>query len=158
MDTGLHPDSESTAQERFRTFLRGRGMRCTSERTAILDAVMRTPEHFSVEAFSATLEATGFHVSVATLYNTFQLLCDAGLLRRHRFEHKSAEYERVIPGQSHVHLICTDCGSISELRDPELAQRALEAGRHGRFSPAFFTLYIYGLCPRCARRRRKTRQ
>lgn len=154
MDTETYQDSGNTAQERFRAYLRGRNMRCTSERFAILDAVMSTSEHFSVETFGERLEASGFHVSVATLYNTFELLCQAGLLRRHRLDHKSAEYERVLPGQSHVHLICTNCGSVTEVRDPEVAERALQTGRHRRFRPSYFTLYIYGLCPQCRRRRK----
>ena len=152
MDTEKYQEGGSSAPERFRAYLRGRNMRCTSERFAILDAVMATNEHFSVETFGERLEASGFHVSVATLYNTFELLCEAGLLRRHRLDHKSAEYERVLPGQSHVHLICTGCGSVTEVRDPEVAARALQTGRHGRFSPSYFTLYIYGQCQHCRRR------
>lgn len=146
-------DIAAAARARFGAYLKGRRMRCTSERFAILDAVMDQPEHFSVESFGERLEAGGFHVSVATLYNTFGLLCDAGLLRCHRLGHKSAEYERVVPGQSHIHLVCTGCGKISEVRNSALADQAMTAGRHGRFTPAYFTIYVYGLCSRCRRKR-----
>lgn len=143
-----------TASERFSAYLHEHDRRCTSERFAILDAVMGMPDHFSIETFGERLEQTGYHVSVATIYNTFQLLCDAGLLRRHKLEHKSAEYERVMPGQSHAHLICTECGVVREVRDTELA-RSVAKHRFPRFSQSYFTLYIYGLCSKCQRRRRK---
>lgn len=146
-------DITTAARAHFGSYLKGRHMRCTNERFAILDAVMELPEHFSVEAFGERLEAGGFHVSVATLYNTFDLLCDAGLLRCHRLGHKSAEYERVIPGQSHIHLVCTGCSSVTEVRDPVLSDHAMAAGRHGRFTPAYFTTYVYGLCARCKRKK-----
>ena len=61
-------DIAAAARVRFGAYLKSRRMRCTSERLAILDAVMEHPEHFSVEAFGERLEARGFHVSVATLY------------------------------------------------------------------------------------------
>ena len=143
----------AAARARFGEYLKGRNMRCTSERFTILDAVMEQSEHFSVETFGKLLEAGGFHVSVATLYNTFDLLCDAGLMRRHRLGLKSAEYERVTPGQNHIHLVCTGCGKISEVRNSSLADQAMNAGRHERFTPAYFTMYVYGLCPRCRRKR-----
>lgn len=150
----VHEDkNRQQASERFRAFLAARHKRCTSERFAILDAVMSTAEHFSIETFGERLESSGYHVSVATLYNTFQLLCEAGLLRRHKFEHKSAEYERVLPGANHTHLICTECGAVREVRDGEFADE-FDSRRYPRFKPAYFCLYVYGLCGKCERRRK----
>lgn len=153
--TMLDDKNRRQAAERFRAFLAARHKRCTGERFAILDAVMATSEHFSIEAFGERLEAGGYHVSVATLYNTFQLLCEAGLLRRHKFEHKSAEYERVMPGSSHTHLICTECGAVREVREEELADD-LASRRYRRFKPAYFSLYVYGVCGKCERRNKTT--
>jgi Fur family ferric uptake transcriptional regulator len=141
-----------TARERFSAFLQARNKRQTSERFEILERVMEINDHFSIESFYEKLEKNGYHVSMATVYNTFQLLCEAGLLRRHQFDHKQGEYERVSTG-NHTHLICTICGSVREVKDAELAH-AVEQRRYPNFQPAYFTLYVYGVCKRC--RRKKT--
>ena len=50
-------------------------------------------------------------------------------------------------------LVCTDCGNVTEVRNPALSDQAMAAGRHGRFTPSYFTMYVYGLCARCKRKR-----
>lgn len=144
-----------TARERFGAFLRQRNKRQTPERFAILDRVLEATDHFSIETFHGRLEAEGYHVSTGTVYNTFQLLCEAGFLRRHRFAHKSAEYERVNPGGNHTHLICTACGRVREVRDPAFGESD-GPRRYSGFRPSYFALYVYGTCSRCARRRNKS--
>ena len=140
-----------TPRERFSAFLHARNKRQTPERFEILERVMERDDHFSIDTFHEVLENEGFHVSVATVYNTFELLCEAGLLRRHQFDHKQGEYERVSAG-NHIHLICTTCGSVREVKDPELAG-AVESRRYSNFYPAYSTLYVYGTCKRCRRKR-----
>lgn len=144
------------ARARFGEYLHSRGMRQTAERFAIVEAVYDTAEHFSVEVFHEMLENRGFHVSTATLYNTFQLLCEAGILRRHQFEGRSAEYERAADTEgNHIHLICNACGCVRETRDASaLTQGALHT-RYGRFAPAYAVLYVYGMCPKCQRQKKK---
>ena len=40
-----------------------------------------------------TLEADAYHVSRATVYNTIDLLCECGILRKHQFSSHQAQYE-----------------------------------------------------------------
>jgi Fur family ferric uptake transcriptional regulator len=141
-----------SARERFSVFLQARNKRQTSERFEILERVMSLNEHFSIESFYERLEKDGYHVSMATVYNTFQLLCEAGLLRRHQFDHKQGEYERVSIGGNHTHLICTHCGAVREVQDAELAE-AVERRRYPNFQPSYSTLYVYGTCMRCRRKK-----
>lgn len=147
-------------QDVFAHFLRSSGRRRTPERAAILDKVLLTPGHFSAEQIMQALRAADYHVSLATVYATLALLVDCGLARRRRFAtagHAGALYERVVPGapaMARHHLVCTLCHKVSELRDPELAQFMAERHFAG-FTPAYFTLNIYGICAGCARRQRR---
>jgi Fur family ferric uptake transcriptional regulator len=140
-----------TARERFGAFLHARNKRQTPERFEILDRVMELTDHISIESFYERLESDGYHVSMATVYNTFQLLCEAGVLRRHQFDHKQGEYERVSTG-NHTHLICTMCGSVHEVKDAEFSH-AVEMRKYPNFQPAYFTLYVYGICKKCKRKK-----
>lgn len=99
------------------------------------------------------LDADGYHVSRATVYNTMEILVDAGLVRRHNFGSTPAQYEKVAGITNHHHLVCTQCGKVREVKDAEI-DRLLSSKRYTSFHPAYADLYIYGVCSRCARRPR----
>ncbi len=147
---------KTSAQNAFTQYLQQKRLRKTPERYAILDKVFDTVEHFSVESLYASLEGEAFHVSKATVYNTVQLLIECGLVRRHQFDNKSAQYERVPGVGNHHHLICTQCGKIKEVKDPELI-KVLNGKRYPTFTTDYFVLYVYGVCSRCAKRNRKNK-
>lgn len=140
----------SAAETALADYLRKRGMRCTQERKALLECVMKTDGHFTIDDFSRKLAEAGFHVSTGTIYNTLQLFVDCGLLRCLRFGSDKTRYEKVQGTPSHHHLVCTRCGSVKETRLSDLSAM-IESRNLGRFTPEYYTLTIYGLCARCRR-------
>lgn len=138
----------------FTRYLRGRRLRKTPERFIVLDKVMATDGHFVIESLHEAIEADGLHLSLGTVYNTIELLVDAGLVRRYSFGSPQAQYERVTTiGGDHHHLVCTQCGSVKEIKDPEIT-RQLQARRYQAFRPDYFDLTVYGICSRCQRKSR----
>lgn len=138
----------------FTEYLRVKKLRKTPERFAILDKVCVMNMHFDIETLYAAIEADGFHVSRATLYNTLELFTDCGIVRRHQFGTQSASYERVVGDSCHLHLICRGCGKIKEVKDPELV-RFINSRRYSAFNATFFNLYVYGTCNACVRRSKR---
>ncbi len=145
-----------TARETLTTFLKGRRLRKTPERYAILEKVFGFDEHFKIETLREQMDKDSYHVSRATLYNTMQLFVEAGLVRKHQFENQPAQYERVIgqPIGNHHHLICRHCGKVKEVKDPEFV-KILETRRYRTFKTEFFSLYVYGTCSSCQRKLKK---
>ena len=88
-----------------------------------------------------------FRVSRATLYNTIELLLDAKLVIKHQFGN-SSQYERCYKMETHHHLICTECGQVTELPNNDL-QRIIASSPMKRFQMSHYTLYIYGTCRKC---------
>lgn len=142
------------AHRLFDEYLRRNHKRRTSERVALLDCVLATKGHFSVEALCSMVEQAGVRVSVATVYNTVELLVDCGLVVRHRFDSKSSRYEKAMSGGNHHHLVCTRCGKIKEMRDADL-DRHLAFKRYVGFTPTYFAVNIYGVCAACRRKSKK---
>lgn len=140
------------SRKKLVAFLKSRKMRQTPERFALLEHVMAQNTHFSADDFHRQLESDGnFHVSKATVYNTLQVFLEAGIVRRHNFE-GPAEYERIDPdGHNHHHIVCTHCGAVREVRDDEIAN-IISRYRYPDFEPAYFSLYVYGICAQCRRR------
>ncbi len=147
-------------QEVFARYLRSSGRRSTPERKAVLERVLAMPGHFSAEKLRESLYASGYPVSAATIYSTLELLVDCGLAARHRFARGASEcmlYERITLGQrasGHHHLVCTACGKITEMRDPELTAM-IKAKRFTAFEAQYFSLNIYGICGACKRKQRR---
>lgn len=146
---------KSSARATFTEYMKVKKLRKTPERYAILDKVFDMTDHFFIESLYSALVADAYHVSRATVYNTIELLIDCGLVRRHQFGNKQTQYEKVATsGINHHHLICSQCGKIKEVKDPELI-KLINFRRYPTFHTSYFALYVYGVCSRCMRRNRK---
>lgn len=141
---------KDTVKDVFTQYLTDNGHRKTPERFAILDAIYSFDGHFSIEMLSQKMtEQKKFRVSRATLYNTILLLINAQLVTKHQFGN-STQYEKLYNSGVHVHLICTQCGKITELENDAL-QLAIESTKFSQFNVSHYSLYIYGLCSKCER-------
>lgn len=143
-------ESYIQAVKSFNRWLEQKRLRKTQERFAVLKMAWQLAGHFGAEELRLKLEEAGYRVSRATVYNTLGLLEECGVLRRHHFGSNGGEalFERGTG--SHLHLICTRCGRVSECDTPAELSSALEVCNHGGFSPSHFSAYIYGVCASCA--------
>lgn len=142
-----------TVRDTFEQYLLNKGLRKTQERFAILDAIYSIEGHFTLEVLYDMMIASRFHVSRATLYNTMELLVDAHLVVRHKFGN-TAQYEKSYNMTTHFHRICMGCGTVIEIEDDKLRQ-VIENTRCKGFTIAHTSLYMYGMCTKCAAARRR---
>ena len=141
-----HPSEIQTLSRQLTNFLKDKHLRKTPERYAILEKAIDMSAHFGVDQLYNAMEAEGYHVSRATVYNTLELLCEAGILNRHNFSVNQSHYE--VARGSHLHLICRRCGSIREISDPDLTARLLTDDYDG-FQPEYSSSSVYGICAAC---------
>jgi Fur family ferric uptake transcriptional regulator len=128
-------------------YLEKKKMRKTEERSMILRCICSFPSHFDISQLSQKLEEINFHVSLATLYNTLDILEDCRIVVRHQ-SIQSTLYELRILAETHQHLICTKCGAIRDLKNVSLKQN-IENLKIPRFNAEYYALYIYGICSKC---------
>ncbi len=149
--------AKAAAATSFTQYMTSRKLRKTPERYAILAKVFETASHFSIDTLHSLLENDGYHVSRATVYNTIELLIDAGLVRRHTFGSQSPQYEKIANVSRHYHIVCTTCGKVKEIKEPEIDE--ILASRHfAGFHPAYADLNVYGTCAACMRRLRSKKK
>ena len=134
----------------FRRYLREQGLPVTQQREAIAEVVFSASEQMSVEDLEGALRDRGERIGKATIYRTLEMLVKSGLVAEHDFGEGFKRYEHLF-GQKHMreHLICTECGRVSELQNAELARVQEEAARKEGFLPSRYRLQIYGLCAEC---------
>jgi Fur family transcriptional regulator, ferric uptake regulator len=134
----------------FGRYLREQGLPVTPQREVVADLVFSSNEHLSVDEIEQRLRAEGERIGKATIYRTLELLVRSRLVQEHDFGEGFKRYEHRLSRQpDHDHLICTECGGVTEFESREL--RTLQdqvAEAHG-FSPTRHKLEIYGLCSAC---------
>lgn len=148
---------KDTVKQIFTEYLNVNGHRKTPERYAILDTIYAIDGHFDIETlYSMMANEEKFRVSRATLYNTIIILIDAKLVIKHQFGNTS-QYEKSYNIETHHHLICTECGKVTEFQN-ETLKKAVAGTKMTKFQPSHYSLYIYGICSKCAwaKRRKKT--
>ena len=153
----MEENVQETVKQILTDYLQKNGHRKTPERYAILDTIYSIQGHFDIDTLYHFMEDEGnFRVSRATLYNTIILLMDANLVIRHQFG-SSSQYERAYKNGTHHHMICTDCGIVTEFEDEKLKQAIVET-KLKRFTTTHYSLYIYGMCSKCASVKRKKKK
>lgn len=123
--------------------------RVTTERFAVLDAVLQTQGHFDAEGLYYRLLSGGSRVSKATVYNTLDLLQQCGLVSKYRFAEKPSRYEKAYGRPHHHHLICLECGDILEFVNDNLERLQEEVCADKGFRPQSSSLQIFGTCSKC---------
>ena len=137
---------ETKTYEQIVDGLKASGFRITNQRLAIVRYLVGRSDHPGVKQISNAMSKKGLDISLATIYNTLEVLVNNNLIRELNFDGKENRYDTNI--SPHINLICTKCGSITdypyELRiSPGLLKR-----KKG-FTATDFRLEYRGICNKC---------
>lgn len=142
--------SDSASTRLFGRYLRDLGLPVTQQREAVAGVVFASDAHLSVDDIEAELRGRDERIGKATIYRTLDLLVRSRLVEEHDFGEGFKRYEhRLSSHPVHEHLICLECGSVTEFESRELygVENRVRA-EHG-FVPVRRRLEIYGLCKSC---------
>lgn len=141
-----------TAEERLAAYLKANRMRQTPERFAVLAKALALKAPFGVAALAEALKEDGLRLSLSTVYDSMELLCRAEIFRKVFPDAAEARFE---PAQAcHFHLVCTGCGKVRKLSDPELT-KFMSGRKFEAFTPSYFTVSLFGICSSCSRKARR---
>jgi Fur family transcriptional regulator, ferric uptake regulator len=128
--------------------LRAGGYRLTPQRQLVLQAVGELG-HATPEEIVTAVRRVATGVNISTVYRTLELLEELGLVRHTHLGHGAPTYS-VSTDDDHVHLVCRDCGEVSEAA-PEVVAPVVEqlAASHG-FSVDVGHFAVFGRCRQCA--------
>lgn len=134
----------------FSNFLTKHNHRRTPERFAILEKIYSLDSHFVAEDLY-NLMKDEYRVSLATIYNTLDLLFEAGLVVKHQFKGMAAQYEKSISAKIHHHTVCIVCGKVTEFSNKRI-RTAIQSKKFANFESMHYTLYLYGMCKKCKKK------
>ena len=95
----------STFKEKFRSYLKSKGLIFTTARMYVFNATLTIHGHFSVEDVFLYLLNTNEMVSSATTYRTINLLIDGGFISEIAIHNGMGIYEWVLGKEPHDQLV-----------------------------------------------------
>lgn len=134
----------STSESR----LRGAGLRVTTPRLAVLDAVREAP-HSDADAIRRSLASAHPALSVQSVHNVLHDLSEAGILRRIEPERSAALYEARVD-DNHHHVVCRSCGAVADVDCVKGEAPCLHPAEASGFVIEQADVVFWGRCPACA--------
>jgi len=88
------------------------GLRCTKQRVAIYDALLASDEHPTADELYRRVTRQLPGMSLATVYNTLEAFCRAGLAQKILGHSGSARYDASM--ENHLYLRCERTGQVAD--------------------------------------------
>jgi len=132
---------------------RAAGLSVTPQRLAVYRHLVGAAAHPSADELYATIRRELPTLSLATVYKTLERLSRLGVVRR--VSRAGARSRWDAGPESHHHLVCIECGKVSDVLDARLdamqGRARMLAGRRG-FEVTSHVVDIFGRCADCRRR------
>ena len=127
--------------------LRERGFKVTPQRLAVYNALTHTTAHPSAETLYRDLLEDYPTMSLATVYKSLNIFCEAGIVQELNVGEDSFRYDANV--KAHPHIRCQHCGKVDDVSalptDSFQQQIAAETG----YQLTGQQYYFYGVCPEC---------
>ena len=134
--------------------LRGKGLRMTGNRRAILQVLLKAREPVGLDQIQseAVRHAKGGEPpDFATVFRMMALLEELKIARKVNLGRPSSYFELVDSRHHRDHLVCTDCGTVTPLEGScpvETLERQI-ARKHG-YTQVTHSLEFFGRCGDCS--------
>jgi len=136
--------------EEFKKLLKKNGEKFTIQREIILETLYNSDEHLTPEALHQRIQKNHpeLKTGIATIYRTLSRLEESDIVTSLSFDAQGKKYE-LGAKDHHDHMICTECGDITEFVDEEIESRQESIALEFGFKIKDHSMQIYGLCKNC---------
>jgi Fur family ferric uptake transcriptional regulator len=134
----------------FKTLLKRNSLKFTIQREVILETLYNSDEHLTPESLHHLIQKKypDLNTGIATVYRTLSLLEESQMVTYLSFGAQGKKYE-LGAKEHHDHLICTECGEITEFVDDEIESRQHHITKQLGFEMRDHSMQIYGICKKC---------
>jgi len=134
----------------FKQLLKKNNLKFTIQREVILETLYNSDEHLTPEALHHLIQEKypELKTGIATVYRTLSLLEDSNVVTSLSFGAQGKKYE-LGAKEHHDHLICTECGKITEFVDEAIEKRQQDITKELGFKMSDHSMQIYGICKEC---------
>ena len=152
----MKKDATSEEKDVLAAYIAEHGLKRSDQRTAVVDAFLRSNSHLSVDDLLALARKKRPEVGRTTVYRTLKLLQAAGLAQELQLKGET-RFERDYKREHHDHFICKTCGEIFEFHSDEIERIQDEVASEIGFVIDGHRHQIFGYCKDCVGRERAPR-
>ncbi|NJD03983.1 MAG: transcriptional repressor [Ruminiclostridium sp.] len=132
--------------------LQNSGCKITGPRKAVLQILEKYPDnHLSIDEIYEAVKKSYPKMGLATVYRTLALLENIGIVCKLDLDDGFSRYELYNPNETHRHhhLICSSCGSVSEVEEDLLDTLEKQILQKNKFLVKDHRVKFYGICEKC---------
>lgn len=137
--------------EDIKSELNASPFKLTPQRQEVLQVIFEhRHRHLSAEDIYEILRVRSAEIGLATVYRALDLFIDINILHKVDFGDGRTRYE-ITPHQRHRHhhLICLNCGEVTEAKEDLLNQLEEVIERENDFLVVDHSVKFYGYCKKC---------
>ncbi len=136
--------------EDFKKILKTNKLKYTKQRELILEIIYNNDGHFTPEEIYNLIKKSypDIKLGIATVYRTLSILEYANIVSSISFGAQGKRYEFGL-GTHHDHLVCLECGDISEFYDETMERLQEEIAMKFDFKMTNHIMKITGICSAC---------
>ena len=136
-------------KQRLKTFLKEKGFKSTRQRDIIANEFFKSKGHITAEDLYRKIIKKHRDIGFTTVYRTLKLLVKSGLATERVFTDNLTRYEPLSTEDHHDHLICLNCGAITEFEDMKMEKLQEHIANKFGFETTIHRMEIYGYCMKC---------
>ncbi|MDE6959737.1 MAG: transcriptional repressor [Lachnospiraceae bacterium] len=142
-------------REGFENLLRGKGLKVTAQRIAVLSVLSEKPDsHLTAEEIYDLVKVSSPDIGLATVYRTIQILLELKIIDRIYLDDGYVRYEmgHVYEDEDshhHHHLICVKCGRVMSFQGDLLEAFETRMEQETGFLIQDHDVKLYGFCKNC---------
>ena len=144
---------ENKLIEQFKSALKSENMKFTPQRLSVLAEIVNSKEHRECEEIYLALRTAGVNVSRATVYRTMDILVAHDFARKINIGDGRARYETKINHPHHDHMICIECGQITEFMSDEIETLQDQVCDDYNFKLIRHIHQLFGICSKCGEKK-----
>ena len=138
----------SSRLEEMKAALRERGVAVTRKRAKLLEVLLASDRHPSVSEIHEGVRAAYPGTSLATIYNTIEILKETGQVLEIEFSASANRYDGRIP-ESHPHLVCLQCEKVEDMENTATHDPLERVSQATGYDIVRLRTDYYGTCPEC---------
>jgi Fur family peroxide stress response transcriptional regulator len=126
--------------------IKNAGYRITKHRRAIIEFIAERDDHPSARLVFNKVKSEESAISLATVYNTLNMLVEMNLLKELEFDETDNRYDTNLT--PHLNLVCTVCGSITDFEYKLPVAPDIIQSKEG-FVTLDYRIEYRGVCSNC---------
>lgn len=138
--------------DQLHQYMSTHSLKSTRQRDLIVQLFFDMTDHVSVEELYEQAKGKDPNIGFATVYRTMKMLTQSGLAHERNFGDGRARFENTYEGEHHDHMICMECGEITEFDNEDLNSIKHEIAQRKGFKLHHHKMELYGICRKCQKK------